>query len=212
MSNVTEVRAGIYDVTSVRKDDGRRYRAFLVDGTTPTLFDTGLEAGADTLLAGIDETGVAPERLVITHADHDHTGGLRAVVDEYDPAIWASEQSDLDGVEPDRRYADGDGIGEFEALHLPGHKPDSYAFVNEDRDVVVSGDVVNGSDQRGLPPGYLVLPPAVYSTDLVGLEENLERLLEYSFDAVLVYHGSSVLEDAKERLDAFVNFPGKPDS
>lgn len=212
MSQVTEVRDGIYDVTSVRKDDGRRYRSFLVDEEMPTLFDTGLNEGTDTLIEGIDKTGVVPERLVITHADHDHTGGLRAVVDEYDPTIWASEQSDLDGVEPDRRYDDGNEIGGFEALHLPGHKPDSYAFINEDRDVVISGDVVNGSDQRGLPSGYLVLPPAVYSTDLVGLEENLERLLEYSFDAVLVYHGSSVLDNAKERLDAFVNFPGKPDS
>ena len=48
-----------------------------------------------------------------------------------------------------------------------------------------------------------------YHDDLASAEANLDRLLAYEFDAVLVFHGSSVLEGAKERLDAFVNFPGK---
>ncbi|MGQ4554953.1 MBL fold metallo-hydrolase [Halobellus sp. GM3] len=210
MPDVTEVRDGIYDITAVEMDDGRRYRAYLVDGPTPTLFDTGFDDSVESLIAGIEETGVVPERLVITHADGDHIGGVAGIVDEFDPQVLASEQSDLDGFDADRRYDDGDHIGDFEALHLPGHKPDSYGFVNEDAGVVISGDIVSGSDQRGLPAGYPILPPGPYSTDLIGLEKNLERLLEYSFDTILVYHGSSILDDAHERLDNFVNFPGKP--
>ena len=38
----------------------------------------------------------------------------------------------------------------------------------------------------------------------------MEALLAYDFDAVLVFHGSSVLDGGKDRLDAFINFPGKP--
>ena len=72
------------------------------------------------------------------------------------------------------------------------------------------GDSVSGSDQRGLPAGYFHLPPAVYSEDLVQAETNLEKLLDYQFDAALVYHGSSVTENAHEILERYVNFPGKP--
>ena len=35
-------------------------------------------------------------------------------------------------------------------------------------------------------------------------EASLERLIEYEFDAGLVFHGSSVLEDASEKLEAYV--------
>jgi hypothetical protein len=40
-------------------------------------------------------------------------------------------------------------------------------------------------------------------------EEGLERLLAYEFDVGLVYHGSSVTEDARAKVDRYVNFPGK---
>ncbi|WP_313693563.1 MBL fold metallo-hydrolase [Halorarum halobium] len=211
MTGVTEIQDGVYDVTAKTFADGRRYRVFLVDGETPTLFDTGFADGADETVARIEETGMTPERIVLTHGDHDHVGGLGTITEAFDADVWASAQTDLDGHEPDHVYDDGDTIGGFEALHVPGHKEDSYAFVDEDRGVMVSGDVVSGSDQRGMPAGYPVLPPAAYSTDLIALEEGLERLLDYSFDVILVFHGSSILEEGRDRLDRFVNFPGKPE-
>lgn len=73
------------------------------------------------------------------------------------------------------------------------------------------GDAVFGSDLRGLPAGYYVLPPAVYSEDLNLADESLGKLLDFEFDVALLYHGSSVWEDAREKLDRFVNFPGRPD-
>lgn len=213
MPDVTEIVEGVYDITSKRYDDGRRYRVFLVNGSMPTLFDAGLDEGADAVVRGIESTDVTPERLVVTHGDHDHVGGLDPVADAFDLEIWTSEQTDLDtDCNPDRRYGDGDEIGPFEAVHLPGHKADSYAFIDEDRSLAVFGDVMNGSDQRGLPAGYLVLPPAVYSTNLVDLEENLTRLLDYEFDIALVFHGTSIFEGARDCVEMFVEFPGKPDT
>lgn len=72
------------------------------------------------------------------------------------------------------------------------------------------GDAVFGSDLRGLPAGYFVLPPGVYTADLGRADAELETLLEYEFETALVYHGSSVLEGAREKLDRFVDFPGRP--
>jgi len=204
---VRELRPGVFDLT-VREDHRGRYRAFLFDAAVPTLVDTGVPAGTDALLAGIEATGLEPGRLVVTHADWDHVGGVGAVVDAYDPRVLVPEGSDTAFV-PDERYAGGDTVGPFEAVHVPGHTTDSHALVDESRGVVVLGDAAIGSDRRGLPAGYLVLPEGEYSDDLRRAEESLAKLRGYEFDSALVYHGSSVLENASEKLDAFVDFPGK---
>lgn len=99
-------------------------------------------------------------------------------------------------------------IGEFETVRVPGHAPGSSALVDEARGILVTGDTVFGSDMRGLPAGYLIAPSDHFSVDVAQADRNLERLLDYDFDAALVFHGSSVMEDAKEKLDAYVNFPG----
>jgi hydroxyacylglutathione hydrolase len=207
---VTELIPDVYDIT-VQEGNGR-YRAFLVDGDVPTLVDCGLADTVDTLAAGVDEVGITPERLVITHSDGDHIGGFDGVVERYGVETFVPEQTDMDAEhDPDHRYGDGDAIGDFEAVHVPGHLDDNHVLVNEERDFAIMGDAVFGSDCRGLPAGYFVLPTAFYSTDLGAADENLERLLEYDFDAGLLYHGSSVTEDAAAKLDAFVNFANRPE-
>lgn len=209
----TEILPGIYDITVREEPDGRRYRVFLFNGATPTLFDTGYADTTQALFRGIDEIGIRPERLIITHADGDHAGGFDDVTAEYTLTSWVPKQAELDAeTPPDHRFGDGDTIGRFTAVHVPGHEPENHVVIDEAASVAVMGDAVSGADQRGLPSGYLHLPPAAYSQDLNLAEESLERLLEYDFDAALVFHGSSVLDKASEKLEAYVNFPGKPDT
>ena len=201
----TEIVPDVYDVTAVERD-GRRIPAYLFDVETPTLVDCGLAETTDTLLGGIAETGIDPERLVVTHADRDHVGGWDAVVEAYDVESYLPEGADPDvDHPPDHRYGDGDRIGRFVAVHVPGHKPDNHALVDEDAGVAVLGDAVSGADQRGLEAGRFHLPPAVYSRDLNLAEESLERLLDYEFDVGLVFHGSSVTEDAHAKLERYVD-------
>lgn len=208
----TEITENVFDITCQTLDSGKRYRAFYDVADEPTLFDAGLAESVDGLFEGIEAIDVEPERLVVTHGDPDHVGGLDAVVDRYGVETWVPEQYDGRNAsrEPDNRYGDGDRIGRFTAVHLPGHEPDNHGFVDEAAGVAVLGDALSGADQRGLPAGYFHLPPAVYSRDLNQAEESLERLLEYSFDVGLVYHGSSVTADASEKIDRYLNFPGKP--
>lgn len=201
---VTEILPGVYDVTCAETETGR-IRAFVFDDGT--LVDCGLADTADALLEGIDETGVEVERLVVTHADPDHVGGFDAVVRELWVETFVPEGATVHGeFEPDERYGHGDRIGPFEAVHVPGHRTHQHVLVDEDRGdgVAVLADAVSGADQRGLPQGYFHLPPAVYSEDLGRAEASLERLLDYEFDAGLVYHGSSVLSGADEVLEAYV--------
>jgi len=205
-----ELVEGVVDITSKLEGSGKRYRAFLFTRDTPTIVDTGLAGSVDNVIDGIDKVDVTPERLVVTHGDGDHIGGFDALVDEYDLDTWVPEGTETGtDAEPTHRYGDGDQVGRFVAVHAPGHRHDNHALVDESTGIAVMGDAVSGADQRGLPSGYFHLPPAHYSENLNRAEESLERLLEYDFDVALVFHGSSVTENAREKLDRYVNFPGK---
>jgi len=199
----TELLDGVYDITCAETGTGR-IRAFLfADGT---LVDCGLPDTTDALFSGIEATGIEPRRLVVTHADVDHVGGFEAMVREHWVETWVPEGATLEtAYEPDHRYGDGDAVGAFEAVHVPGHRDHQHALVDEAGGVAVLADAVSGADQRGLPAGYFHLPPGTYSEDLAQAESSLERLGTYEFDAGLVYHGSSVLKHAAETLEAYVS-------
>ncbi len=192
--------------------DDEPYRAFLFDGDTPTLFDAGSVETVDTLCAELEKLDITPERLIITHGDFDHVGGFDRLVERYEPKTWVPAESKLDtDIGPDYRFEHGETVAGFVAVHVPGHKPDNYAFVDETAGIAVLGDVMIGSDRRGLPPGYFVMVEAIYSDDLISAERYLERLLEYDFEIGLVSHGSSVTSGARDKLEAYVSFPGQPE-
>lgn len=207
---IDELISDVYDLT-VTEVNGGRYRVFLFDGESPTLVDAGFEDTTDVVGDRLDELGVDPERLVVTHGDVDHVGGLAGLADRYDLETWVPQQTELDGTyTPDHRYGDGDEVGRFTAVHTPGHTEDHHVLVDEASSVAVLGDAVFGADARGLPVGYFVLPTGFFSDDLSAADESLDRLPEYEFEAGLVYHGSSVTSGASQKLADFVNFAGKP--
>lgn len=204
-----EVVDGVYEI--ICGDNGMEYRSFLTASRTPTLIDTGWKSTTRALISAIESIGIEPERLLITHGDPDHVGGFGAIVDQYQVETWVpNETSGLNERDVDHRFCHRDRIGPFEAIYLPGHKQDNYSFVDERRGILFTGDSLYGSDLRGLPPGYLLLPPRAFSQNLNTAEENLARLLDYEFDHALVSHGSSVLENAKSILEAYVLFSGHP--
>jgi len=208
----TEIVDGVYDITVREDPNGRRYRAYLIEDEVPILFDTGFNDTTGALFDGITTTKLEPEQLVITHVDPDHVGGFDAVVERFDVETYAPEGVDLGtDNDPDHRYGDGDRIGGFEAVHVPGHVDHHHTLVNEETGLLVAGDAVSGADLRGFPEGYLLPHAAVYAEDLKEAELSLDRLVEYEFDVALVYHGTAVTEDAGAVLNQYVNFPGRPD-
>lgn len=154
--------------------------AYLVDDGTVTLIDAGTPGAADELRAGIAEAGYTVEdidRILITHYDFDHVGGLPKLAT--DAPIYAMEPdaSMLEGADrapltnkkgllqrvtdlfltrPERsitRVRDGETIGDFTAYHTPGHTPGHTVYHHEDLGVMLFGDLVSEDN------GELETPP-----------------------------------------------------
>lgn len=154
--------------------------AFLVrDGDDLTLVDAGLPwCGLRSELAA---AGYAPsdvDRVLVTHYDVDHVGGLRAlpasvpvyvgerdaalVSGAYDPPLlhhkgafhrlvrrmWSLPGRDV------RPLEDGAEVGGFTAYHTPGHNPGHTAYVHADLGVGLLGDLVWERDGALVPPEW----------------------------------------------------------
>lgn len=204
---IDEIAPDIYDIT-VKEADDARWRVFLFDGATPTLVDAGFADTVDVVAAAAEQLGIVPKRVIITHGDPDHVGGLAGLVERFDLETWVPDGVAVE-VPVDHRFGDGDSVGPFTAVAVPGHTGAHHSLVDEAAGVAVIGDALFGSDARGLPPGHFVLPTAHYSADLATADDSLSRLLDYEFEVGLVYHGSSVTEGASDKIAAFVEFAGK---
>jgi glyoxylase-like metal-dependent hydrolase (beta-lactamase superfamily II) len=130
------------DVVNVTADASQfTCNAYLVTGERTALVDAGSMPGVvDVVREHVDTV----DAVAVTHQHHDHVGELDAVLDAFDPELYAY------GDHPRRTatLADGDevvlGDETFEVVYTPGHAADHVSFVS-DR-TLFSGDVVVYSD------------------------------------------------------------------
>lgn len=179
-----------------------------------TLVDTAFEENGAELVDRLRADYGSIDRVIITHGDHGHHGGLGHVMEAFSPdlAMPAGESKLYDHLEdagydfePDVAYEDGDRLdGNIRVIQVPGHTEATSALLLEDRGILISGDVLDGADRAGLPAGYLLPPPALFNDDHEAAELNLYTLLDHEFDTVLVFHGSHVFDDPKGKLDDFL--------
>jgi len=126
----------------------------------------------------------APVPDVAIHAaDADHLGPQALAVHRRDFA-FVGAAAYVDSLwrplpRPTRLVADGDRIGPFTVLHLPGHSPGSVAFYDQEGSRLFSGDTLfsGGVGRTDLPGGD---PPA--------LAKSLKRILALD-GATRVYPG-----------------------
>jgi glyoxylase-like metal-dependent hydrolase (beta-lactamase superfamily II) len=145
--------------------------AYLLTGDRPALVDAGTMPGVvDVIEKHVDDL----ETVVLTHQHADHVGELDAVVDAFDPDVYAY----ADHPHRSHELADGETVtlaGEtFETVYTPGHADDHVSLVG-DR-TLFSGDVVVYNDGAFDDGSF-------GRTDMAGqsrerLIESLETLLE----------------------------------
>jgi hydroxyacylglutathione hydrolase len=119
----------------------------------------------DRIQAGLDQTGLKVDKIILTHGHIDHAGGAAALqeklggvpiegphladkflLDGLSQQGRAYALADARNVTPDRWLADGDSVSlagvNFAVLHCPGHSPGSVVLVNETQRLALVGDVL----------------------------------------------------------------------
>jgi glyoxylase-like metal-dependent hydrolase (beta-lactamase superfamily II) len=145
-----------------------------------------LESHTAAVAAAVGAAGGAGG-IVLTHDHADHVEGMDALRGRLSsPPVGAMRHP------ADVRLGDGDEIGPFTALHLPGHAPDHLVFVAED--VAFTGDAVLGEGSVFVAPG---------GGGLGAYLDGLRRLRALGLARLHPGHGP-VVEDPAAHLDGYI--------
>jgi glyoxylase-like metal-dependent hydrolase (beta-lactamase superfamily II) len=191
---------------------------YVIDGV---LIDASTRYAGRRILRQVEGHDIAAHAL--THAHPDHQGASHRVCEELGVPFWvgtadadAAENPDLisqrqpshpvaqffdkvctgPGHTVDRRLAEGDRVGSFEVLEVPGHSAGHVAFWRESDRVLVAGDVFNTANPFTGLPG-LRLPYDFFTPDPAENRRSAKRLAALEPSLMLVGHGAPLRDPAK---------------
>jgi glyoxylase-like metal-dependent hydrolase (beta-lactamase superfamily II) len=195
-----------------------------------TLVDAGLFYNLNSIRGELADAGYGVadlDRVLLTHYDLDHTGGLGSIADDLSGPVFLGEADARlvsgvnqpnafhhkglfhriarrlfplpDGVDVEH-VRDGDEIGRFTAYHTPGHNPGHTVYVH-DSGVAFLGDLVWEEEGELTPPFWLD------SYDMRELRESIRRFADRSiqFEIACVAHGTPITTSGDDALRRLVN-------
>lgn len=205
--------------------------AYLVDDGTVTMVDAGLPLLARRIRREIASAGYSPpeiDRVLVTHYDLDHVGGLpglypaldvpvyvgepdiRLIAGAWDPPILHPKGLFHRGVRrlfrlPEgmdlRAVNDRETIGGFTAFHTPGHNPGHTVYIHEALGVAFLGDLVWEAD------GRLTTPEWYDSYDMDRLRSSIRRIAASAppFELACMAHGTPIRTGGDSALRALAD-------
>ncbi len=205
--------------------------AYLVDDGGVTLVDAGLPLLAGRVRRELADIGYSLDdidRILVTHYDLDHVGGLprlypavdvpvfmgerdlRIVTGTWDPPLLHHKGLFHRGARrlfrlPDgmdfRPVKDGDTIGGFTAYHTPGHNPGHTVFLHRELSTALLGDLVWED------AGRLTTPEWYDSYDMARLRASIRRFADTTppFEIACVAHGSPLKTGGYDALRALAD-------
>lgn len=198
-----------------------------VDGSL-TLVDTGLPVNSPRIARELRAAGDGFEprdvdRVLLTHYDLDHSGGLaglrdagfrgevhlgaddvRLVAGEWEPPLTHPKGlfhrlvRPYFGLEGISSVEDTERVGGFTAYHTPGHNPGHTVYVHETLDAAFLGDLV-------WEEGGLLTPPIwLDSYDMPAVRRSIRALASRvpSFELAGMGHGDPVLRGGHAALQS----------
>jgi glyoxylase-like metal-dependent hydrolase (beta-lactamase superfamily II) len=160
-----------------------------------------IDPGADApdIIKHLRQLNLSPKYILLTHGHFDHITALPELLQSM-PATVAIHEDDASYLQDkaDTLLSDGDIIGPFKVIHLPGHTPGSVAFYDEEADVLFSGDTLFCGDR-----GRTDLPGG----DTQKIEKSLELLLSMK-GSIRVFPGhgpeTTIAREAARGLQYFM--------
>ncbi len=168
---MTEFKAFIIPVTPFQQNCSLVYDEAAKRGA---IVDPGGDVPA--ILDAIKQSGIAIEKILITHGHLDHAGGAAELREALGVTIEGPHRNDsflletlaesgakygimgMRPVTPDRWLGDGDSVQvaglSFSVIEAPGHSPGSVVYFNAENRFALMGDVLfQGSIGRTDLPG-----------------------------------------------------------
>jgi glyoxylase-like metal-dependent hydrolase (beta-lactamase superfamily II) len=199
---VREIVPGVLVWSRLSERHGYDFNGALVLDPDGNLCIDPVEPDAEAL-ERLAKEGVA--RILLTNRNHvraanavrERTGAPVAI--HAADAAYARQQ----GATLDAGLAEGERVGPFRVVGVPGKSPGEVALHDPARRLLVVGDALIGN-----PPGRLALLSEKVMDDPPRLRASVSALLALDFDALVLGDGVPILTGARERLRELVaGFP-----
>ena len=157
------------------------------------LVDAGTPLARKRILRELRDVTVATH--LVTHAHPDHFGSSHAVCEALGLPLWTGA-GDAEAIETAtpvpaagrvpallakmkmppahpvaRRLHEGDTVGDFVVLDVPGHSPGHIALWRESDRTLIGGDVFFNLPRLGPPPSFLTFDPELNRASMRRLAE-----------------------------------------
>ncbi len=193
----------VLSFTSPSDSLSRSVNAYLIEGDSPLLIDSGFEHAELNISGLLRDEALRDGRLLLTHLHRDHAGGVLAAsacgfAVEFHPLEIDLYGDRVAGLGPVRHLEDGETLnlpfGRLTALHTPGHSPGHLCFHWEEEGILFSGDLITGE------PSSWVGPPDGNMTEYL---DSLRRVARLPVRLILSGHGKPV-EKHPEAIQAYI--------
>ncbi|AQS06080.1 MBL fold metallo-hydrolase [Clostridium beijerinckii] len=224
------------DILELGNEERRMNATLIWDDKNVILIDAGLPGQIENIREEVKKAGVSFDRInkiIITHHDLDHIGGLSSIVKNSKSEIEVLAHSG------ERPYIEGDKIGIKITPERLSSMPESMKETIKQLKTKVNRIV---KDEENLPycggidviytpghtPGHICLylrkykalvtgdamnvvnneligPNPEYTFDMEEAMESLKKLTKYDIETVICYHGGVFTKGSNERIAKLAN-------